>query len=546
MSILNKDWQILNTSKKDLFEKLLENRGLTKEQEINEFLHPEDFTNFHDPYDFDDMKKTVKRIKEAIKNKERIIVFGDYDVDGITAATILIKTLQDLSANVSYRLPHRVKDGYGLKSKFIEEFAELGVKLVITVDCGISCEDEIKLAKKKGIDVIVTDHHTVPKNPPKAFSIIHPQLSNYKFKYLTGAGIAFKLSQALIDDAEKFLDLAAMGTIADIGILVGENRLIVKKGLQKLAKTSSMGLKFLKKIAGISDNNIDTHTIGFQIGPRINAAGRIDTPYFALQLLLNEDYERGEKLAHKLEELNKKRQDMMQKAFENAEKYFEEQKNKHIFIKEDKDWHVGILGLISGKITDKYGVPSIILQDFGESLTASARSTEHFDIIEALTQNSKYLIYFGGHARAAGFEISKDKYEDFKKSMEKYAEKKLKNINLRPSIKIECEIKDKDISRQTLDFIEDLKPFGEGNEKPKFLIRDLEIAAISGVGKEKSHLRIKAKTNGKNVDIIAFKFGQYINTLRGHKKIDVVCSLEKNEYKGRSTIQIKAVDFKTA
>lgn len=542
-SILNKKWEILNVSDAPLRTKLLKNRGLEKSAEIEEFLEPEKYGKFHDPYKFEDMEKVFKRIHAAIEKKERVIVFGDYDVDGITSAAILVKTLAKLGANVSYRLPHRVSDGYGLKEKFVREFIKLGVGLVITVDCGISCGAEIELAHKNGIDVIVTDHHAIPASPPKkAFAIIHPLYSGYPFKDLTGAGIAFKLAQALTEDACDFLDLAAMGTVADIGLLTGENRLIVKRGLMRLAKTNFTGLQSLKELAGIKDGEVGTREIGYRIGPRINAAGRIDSPYFALQLLLNEDEEKGKRLARKLEDLNTKRQDMMQKAFCEAGQYFENNK-EFILIKEDKDWHVGIIGLIAGKLTEKYGLPSIILQDLGGHLTASARSPEHFNIIEALTLHSKYLTYFGGHAQAAGFEISKKKYGAFKKALEKYAKKKLDGKDLRPVLKIECEIGDYDVNEKTLDLINSMEPFGAGNEAPKFLIKDIEVESIKGVGKNKSHLKISAFKNKHKLDIIAFQFGEYINEIRGHKKIDAVVSLENNTKEGYEGIQVKAVDL---
>ncbi|MBU1992097.1 MAG: single-stranded-DNA-specific exonuclease RecJ [Patescibacteria group bacterium] len=545
MSILNKNWQLLNDSDKDLFTKILHNRGLDSEQEINEFLEPEKYVKFHDPMLFDDMEKAVGRIKKAIKDKERIIVFGDYDVDGISGTTILVKALEKLGANVSYRLPHRRDDGYGLKEKFIEEFVELGVSLVITTDCGISCVKEVALANKNKIDIIITDHHAVPKKLPKAFAIIHPEVSGYPFKELTGAGVALKLAQALHGrDLEEFVDLAAMGTVADIGILVGENRLIVKKGLDQLAKTASKGLRLLKEIAGISNEKINTRTIGYQIGPRINAAGRIDNPYFALQLLLSEDEVRGRKLANKLEDLNKERQFMLQEALEEAEARFAGTNDKFILIKESKDWHVGILGLVAGRLAEKYQLPVIILQDFGDVLTASARSPEHFNIIEALTAHSKHLNYFGGHACAAGFDIDKKNFKKFREAMEKYAEEKLKEKDLRSILKIDCEIKGKEINKETLAFIEKLHPFGTGNQSPNFLIKNIKPLKMKEVGKDKSHLKILAEQGQKKLDIIAFKFAEHLNTLREHDSFDLVCNIERNPKNRYNEIQIKAVDFK--
>jgi single-stranded-DNA-specific exonuclease len=541
MSILNKNWEILNGSQATLEEKLLQNRGLNSKEKIDKFLDPETHGGFHDPFDFPDMEKAVERIKKAVEKKERIIVFGDYDVDGITSVAILVKALGEMGANVSYRLPHRVDDGYGLKEKFVREFIDIGVGLVITVDCGISCGNEISLAKKNGIDVVITDHHDVPKIPPKdAYAILHPK--DYKCKDLTGAGVAFKLASALVENPEKYLDLAAMGTVADIGILKGENRLIVKKGLKQLAETDFEGLNSLKEIAEIDDAKIDSRTIGFQLGPRINAAGRIDSPYFALQLLLNDCEVRGKKLAKKLDELNKKRQVMTQKAVEEADAFFADN-NKEILIKEDKDWHVGILGLIAGRLTEKHGVPSIILQDFGEYLTASARSTENFNIIEALKEHASFLTYFGGHAQAAGFEIAKENYLPFCAAIETFAKENTKEEDQLSKLKIECEIEAEDITEKTLDFLETLKPFGAGNETPQFLMKDLDIKGIREVGKDNAHLRIKAKHKTRDFNIIAFRFGEYFDQIRQHSKIDLVCNIEKNPKNKYEKIQIRAVDI---
>src|SRR3989338_3619840 len=281
MSVLGKKWVIKNTDKsKTTFEKILSNRGMREVEELK---------NFHDPFLFLDMKRSSERIEKAVKDKERIIIFGDYDADGITAAAILIHTLKKMGANLSYRLPNRVTDGYGLSEKFIDEFIEKNIKLVVTVDCGISCGKEIKKAKESGIDVIITDHHTIPaKAPESSYATIHPKYKNseYPFKELTGAGVALKLAQALIyrnlqeEEKEKFffslLDLATIGTIADLGPLVDENKLIVKKGLEILANTKWHGLKKIKKLTNIKDGDrIDPGKIGFQIAPRLNAAGRI-------------------------------------------------------------------------------------------------------------------------------------------------------------------------------------------------------------------------------------------------------------------------------
>ncbi|MFA6917723.1 MAG: single-stranded-DNA-specific exonuclease RecJ, partial [Candidatus Gracilibacteria bacterium] len=419
MSFLGKKWIIKNETKdKGTIEKVLDNR---KVADINDGMI------FHDPFLLEDMEKAVARIKKAIEKQDRIIVFGDYDVDGISGAAIMIITLKKLGANVSYRLPHRVNDGYGLSEKFIDEFIEKQINLVITVDCGISCVREIQKAKDHNIDVIITDHHAVPEHLPNAVAILHPRLPNskYPFKELTGAGMALKLAQALLGPSndneffEELIALASLGTVADLGILQGENRLIVKKGLKNLLNTKSGGLKKLVELAELKDQNmIDAYTISFRIAPRINAAGRIGDPYLALSLLLQDE---GSKKVHalgqKLEDLNVERQNKTEKATKEAEAFFTNQTElPYILVSEHKDWHVGILGLVAAKLVEKYNRPAIIMQDFGDTLVASARSPRFFNITEALAELKEYLVSFGGHAQAAGFSLKKENLEKFKEA----------------------------------------------------------------------------------------------------------------------------------
>lgn len=538
MSILGKKWNIRNCDQgKSTFEKILVNRGLNDTKES---------AQFHDPFLFRDMKKAVTRIKKAISENEKILIFGDYDVDGITAAAILIHALKGLNANVTFKLPSRVEDGYGLSDKFIDQFIEEEVKLVITVDCGISCAKQIERAFNNGIDVIVTDHHTIPENlPTHAFAILHPKLKNsaYPFKELTGAGVALKLVSALNPkEHDNFLDLAALGTIADLGPLVGENKLIVKKGLEILANTKWHGLKRLKELANIQEGDlIDTVKIGFQIAPRINAAGRIGDPKLALSLLLAEEsHEEIIALGEKLETLNRQRQEMTETALAQAEKQLSQGDIDYIIIAHDPDWHVGILGLIAGKLSEKYARPAIIMQDFGDNLVASARSPENFNITEALKHCSEYLITFGGHAQAAGFSIKKEKLNAFISAISQYAKAELQDTELRATIEIDCEIKEEEINFEFIEQIEKLAPFGKSNEKPTFLMKSLEPIFINQVGQNGDHLKFAVK----NFPVIAFRMGQFADNLRQHRKIDLVFQLEKNRFRNKESVQLTALDFR--
>ncbi|MEK7672257.1 MAG: single-stranded-DNA-specific exonuclease RecJ [Patescibacteria group bacterium] len=551
MSVLGKKWIIKNTnSSKTIFERILANRGLS------EIVEMEDF---HDPFLFTDMAKSVERINKAIKDQERIIIFGDYDVDGISGSAILVNTLKKLKANVSFRLPNRSTDGYGLSIKFIDEFIEKNIGLVITVDCGICCRKEIQKAKENNIDTIITDHHTIPDQlPESAFAILHPKNkdSNYPFSELTGAGVALKLAHALIKNnlpeheqeeyLNSLLDLATLGTIADLGSLQGENRLIVRRGLNALRSTRWAGLKRLKEIAGLkAGEEVDVVKIGYQIAPRINAAGRIGDPYTALFLLLGEeDNAQMGDLANKLEELNRKRQFMSEKAFEEAGNFVTDLgEMPTIIIAHSPDWHVGILGLIAGKLAEKNRRPTIVMQDLGDTLVASARSPVFFNVIEAIASCGEFLTNFGGHAQAAGFSLKKENLEAFKSQITAYSNEKLSNMEISPTLEIDAEIFAEDMNFDLLDALEKLQPFGVDNRKPLFIIKNVTPSFISQVGSTKTHLKFDAHSSDKKFPVIAFRMGEFSTLLKDKKSIDLVFEIERHTWNNRTELQLHALDF---
>lgn len=554
MSVIGKKWLIKNSDPdKSVFDKILQNRG------PDNLIEPGDF---HDPFLFHDMQMAVERIMAAIRGNQRIIVFGDYDVDGITAAAILIHTFKKLNANVSYRLPNRVTDGYGLSEKFIDEFIEKKIDLVITVDCGISCHSEIEKAALAGVDIIVTDHHTIPEILPEhAYAILHPKAHDhgYPFSELTGAGVALKLAHALIksqldkseqeDFLSSLLDLATLGTVADLGPLIGENRLIVKRGLQVLANTRWHGLKRIKQLANIREGDImDPIKIGFQIAPRINAAGRIGDPYVALQLLLQDaESEKTVLLGDYLESLNKERQQLTEKALNQIEeRLLKGSEMSEIVVAHDPDWHVGILGLIAGKIADRYGRPAIILQDLGDNLVASARSPEYFNVVDALTAFKDQLISFGGHAQAAGFNIKKENLEIFTNNIKEYAREKLKNQELLSTLEIDCLIKEDEVNLELLENILQLQPFGVSNRKPTFLMRDVTPFFVEHVGSQADHVKFSLKIGNREHRVIGFRLGPFRDDLLKQPKIDLVFHLEKNRWQNRSYLELQALDFRSA
>ncbi|MFA4891525.1 MAG: single-stranded-DNA-specific exonuclease RecJ [Candidatus Gracilibacteria bacterium] len=566
MSVLGKKWIIRSLDRaKPILDTLLENRGLKTKKEKDEFLNIDENSDFHDPFLMHDMQKSVDRIMLAIERNERVIIFGDYDVDGLTSAAILFHALKRLNANHSVRLPNREKDGYGLSMPFIEEFKRLGIKLIITVDCGISSAKEITEAAQNDIETIITDHHQVPETPPcDAYAINHPKQAhcNYPFSELTGAGVALKLAHALFihnlgrEGAEKeikpLIELAALGTIADIGILKGENRLIVKKGLKNLLNTSSPGLKILKELAGFSkseDKEISTTTIGYQIAPRINAAGRIGDPYIALKLLIGENKTELHQYGKELEDLNRRRQEMTEKSFTQAVKNFLELEKKnalpYILIESHPDWHVGIIGLTASKLAERFNRPAIIMQDLGQTLVASARSIEAFDIIEAIAAHKHHLITFGGHKEAAGFTMRKSAFAKFKKEIEKFAESKLSDKELRPSLQIDCELPAEEISAGLIEDIDKLKPFGPSNSRPVFILKNVKPSFVETVGRNSDHLKFEADINGRALPVIGFRLGEFSHEARKHKSLDIACHIDFNEWNGNKKIQLELIDFKT-
>lgn len=562
-SLLGRNWKIRpQDSDLNIIYNILKNRGFEDPEAINAFLSPSYKKGFHNPFLMKDMDKAIERLNRAIDKQERIIIFGDYDVDGISGTAVIYNALKLCNANLSYRLPHRVNDGYGLNIKFIDEFIEKDVKVLITVDCGISCREQINKAGAAGIDVLITDHHTIPAQiPERAYAILHPKQADcpYPFKGLTGSGVAYKLASALITnrfsspERERFLysllDLASLGTVADIGPLLDENRIIVKYGLEAMQNSQWAGLTLLMESAGIDLNQkLAVTDIGFKIGPRINAAGRIDHPYYALQMLLHDGAEQeGKSKALRLERLNQERQQMVQKALLEAElKFAEWPSDRKVFVAWSPDWHVGILGLICSRIVEKYGLPAIILQEFDDNLVASFRSTEDFNAVDALNHCEDLLDHFGGHAQAAGFSLKKDNIEAFTEKVTAYAAEKLDHPGDHLDLYIDAVLEHHDINDNFLRLISQMEPFGTSNEKPLFLLRNVQASEFKPVGRDQNHLHFQTHTNSGRFSSIAFKMGKLFPAITEYPCFDLVFHLEKNIWNGRQSIQFQVVDLRPA
>ncbi|MDD2656705.1 MAG: single-stranded-DNA-specific exonuclease RecJ [Patescibacteria group bacterium] len=584
---MQKTWKILESPPQSFFEEfpelpkvvasLLYHRNMRTQKDIDEFLNPDYSQDIHDPYLFHDMKKTVKRIMKAIEKKEKIIIYGDYDADGVSASVILVSTIKAMGYdNVDAFLPHRETDGYGLNTRAITELKNEGAKLIITCDCGISNTKEVDFANEQKVDVIITDHHTIPPQLPKAFAIIHPKISTetYPDKNLSGGGVAFKLMQALLikhkekhellangekhEAHEKWLlDMVAVSSVADMVPLIGESRTLTKYGLLVLNKTKRIGMQKLLMEARIIEQdgsmkkNLDAYTIGFQIAPRINAAGRIKHANVAYNLMMTDRATDAIDLAFELDQNNKERreitEELLKKAIEQIEK---DQKDKPVLFVVGKDWPGGLVGLIAGRIVQQYYKPTLVMSENEKEIMGSGRSIEGFNIIETFQEKPDLFLKYGGHPMACGFTLaSKDQLADFKAHMiEKYNEK-TKDLDMRSTIKIDAELRLTEVDWELFDLLDQFKPFGMNNERPKYLAREVEIFDMTTVGKDAKHLKLTVKQDNKIRKTIGWslcdKEGEinWCKILRIGDKIDIVFEIDLNEWNGNRELQLTIVDL---
>jgi len=568
---LNKEWKVLAKAPLELKSKfpeippvilqLLYNRKLSEKERIDEFLNPDYGKHTHDPYLFKDMKKAVKRIGKAIQNKEKIVVHGDYDADGVCGSVILYDTLKTLGASVNVYLPHREKEGYGMNPKTVEELAKQGTNLIITTDCGISNQAEVALANSFSIDVIITDHHEPPENLPKAHAVLNPHCKgeSYPYRFLVGAGVAFKLASALIKEATKrsqppfpegyekwLLDLVAISTVTDVAPLRDENRALVKYGLLVLKKTRRPGLKALLSVINPIRGRIDTFTIGYQIGPRLNAAGRIDHANLAFELLTAESEQTAKALASRLHLNNQERQkatdSLMQKVKVQLESFTEEQ--KFIFAV-GQEWPAGIIGLVAGKIADEFYRPVLILTEQNGKITGSGRSIAEFNIVKALEKNQIYCERWGGHAQACGFTLKKvELLEKFRFDFQKIVERELAEKELTPSVEIEAEVTIEEVNWEFYDYLEKFTPFGEANPKPLFVAYQAKLLDWQKVGDKGQHLKLLLEQNGNAKKTIGFNFGAWADRLSIGDLIDIVFEVGVNEWNGNRELEMKIIDIR--
>ena len=528
---------------------ILVNRGITEEKQIFKFLNPKR-NDFYNPYEMPDMDIAVKRIVKAIKNQEKTIIYGDYDVDGITSVTVLKSFLVERGLDVAEYIPNRLEEGYGLNENAVKEIANQGYTLMITVDCGISAIEEVEYANKLGIETIITDHHEPGNELPKALAIVDAKRKDnkYPFRNLAGVGVVFKLIQAIgtelnLDEKEylKYLDIVCIGTISDIVPLVDENRVIVKLGLKLVEQTRNLGLKAILQASGYS--KIDSSTISFGVAPRINACGRMGHQEEALKLFLSKDMNEVNELTQKLNEYNRLRQETEKNIYTDAIMQIERDglANKNTIVVMGKNWHHGVIGIVSSKITELYFKPSILLCEEDDIGKGSGRSIPGFDLYEALTQCKNAIEKFGGHSMAVGISVKKENLEMFKKELEQIS--KERNIEeIVPILKIDAQIDLEEINKEMVESLKELEPFGEENKTPLFMIRNLKIDSIRALSEGK-HLKLTLKGNKNIVNAIGFNLGELSNDYKIGDKIDVVGNLEINSFNGVDNIQINIKDL---
>ncbi len=533
-------WKIKAKSptKKDpkwLMQILAQNRGLTTSEKLKQFLNP----NLDQilKIKLSEVEKGIKRVIEALESKQKIIVYSDYDADGICATAVMWETLHDAGANVLPYVPHRIKEGYGLSIAAITQLAKEGVNLIITVDHGVTAKEQVQHAKKLGIDVIITDHHVLPQKLPRSYALVHST-------DLCGAGVSWRFAYELIkkinpsyqEELIEKLELAALATIADLVPLLGANRAIVKIGLEKLARTQRPGIKALIKSAGIN-GSIGTYEIGHILAPRINAMGRIEHGLESLRLLCAKSQKQADELASLLTKTNTRRQDLTVKAIGHAMEMV--QQDQLIGVLHHHSWHEGVIGLVASRLVETYHKPMIIISRGDIYSKGSARSIPGFNIVEAIRASSQYLVDAGGHPMAAGFTIETRHIEIFKENINKYARSKITEEMLISQIQIECELQKQDINWQNLKTIEMFAPFGVANQLPIFLTRNMMLEDIRTVGGQNQHLKLQIDGLGA----IGFNLGSLRAQLRPGQNIDLVYTLAEDRYNGRNSIQLKIKDL---
>lgn len=542
----------LNVS--EITARLLINRNINTLQDAEIFLSP-DIKYLHNLYEMKDIRNAVYRIEKALKEKEKICIYGDYDVDGITSVAMLYKFLKNHGGNVFYYIPNRINEGYGLNDEAVNRIINMDVDLIITVDCGIKSIKEVKQINEAEVDIIITDHHECGDSLPNAYAIINPNQDkcNYDFKHLAGGGVAFKLICALTDrlgcknEALDYLDLTALATVADVVPLIGENRIIVKNGLEVMRETKNIGLEALMQVCEINPKDMDTYHLGFILAPRINAAGRVKDASIAVELLTIDDKARAYEIAKELDESNSYRQSVENLILESATDIIKNDidiESDNIIVIDNTSWHAGVIGIAASRIAEKYNLPTIVISIEDGIGRGSARSIPGFNIYQAISKCEDLLDRFGGHELAAGMTIKQENINSFRKKINEVAREMLKNKVLYPEIYVDYKLDNSDILLKVADEIEMLKPFGADNPVPLFVYRSLRVTNIRTVGNNNKHLFLYLNDGKNSTKAIGFNFGYMINHIAVNQKIDIICSVEKNVWNGDINVQLHIKDIR--
>lgn len=528
--------------------KVLINRGIKTVEECEKFINVS-LKNLYNPFFLKDMDIAVERIIEAIRKKEQIWVYGDYDVDGITSTTILKLYLEKIGCNVEYYIPDRITEGYGINKDAIDYIAHKGGQLIITVDCGITAIDEVEYCNEKGIDIIITDHHLCKGEIPNAIAVINPNRKDsvYPFKKLAGVGVAFKLIQAISTKLkfeiplEEILPIVAIGTVADVVSLTSENRILVKEGLALINQTENIGIQALLEVTGLKNKEITVGHVGFVIGPRINAAGRLGSAKTGVKLLTSKSKEEALLLAKELDKINKERQEIEMNILKEAEdiiKNDERYEKEKVLVIASENWHHGVIGIVASRICEKYFKPCILIAIEGNEGRGSARSIPTFDIYEGLSKVSKFFNKFGGHKQAAGLSIDREKIDSFRKEINQIAENLLMEEDMIDEIKVDGILKMKDIDYRITEELKLLKPYGIGNPSPLFISKDVKVINIRSVGSDGKHLKFSIEDDECIIECIGFNLGYKEQHINEGDIVDIIFIPDVNIYMNEKKLQL--------
>lgn len=498
------------------------------------------------------MQAAVDRVAYALKHSETIAIYGDYDADGVTATALLVQYLKRLGADVHGYIPNRFDEGYGLNTDALASLHEQGVKLVITVDCGIRSPQEAQFARDIGLDLIITDHHHPGGELPPALAILNPKQDGdaYPEKNLAGVGLAYKLAAGIDlfignDLADQFLDLVALGTVADLAPLTGENRSLVRRGLEQLRQPQRQGILSLIGVSGVNATQITAGDIGFMLGPRLNASGRLDSALASLELLTTENLMRASFLAQQLDMHNQERQRLTREIQENAERIaLQDDEQAYLLFAAHEDFNPGVVGLAAARLMEQYYRPAIVAHRGEDFTRASCRSIQEFHITDALDQCAELMEHHGGHAAAAGFTVRNENLEELISRLKTIARAKLENTDLRPTLRADMEISLRDLKADLLPMLDQLQPTGFGNRRAHFVSNGVTILTRRAVGRDSAHLKLAVSDGWITFDAIAFRQGHWAEKLP--KKVDLLYAFERNEFNGRVSLQLNVLDIRPA